>query len=209
MIEDDSDEVRMVVVDSRTADELIPIIQEWVEVVSEIHTDSWASYNGLSSHGYIHNLNGLLLPPEPLPGTDDPVPHALIGDKGFGLKTYLMRPFLRATALQDEQKANFNHRLCRARRGVGNAFGILTHKWRIFRGPMECAVEPAIDVGKATTCLHNYVIVKRGNNDIDLSQDTIAATSTTLPSINPTNKRPTNETFQMRKKIVNYFNNNI
>nr|CAI5850187.1 unnamed protein product [Callosobruchus analis] len=46
----------MVVVDSRTADELIPIIQEWVEVGSEIHTDSWASYNGLSSHGYIHKL---------------------------------------------------------------------------------------------------------------------------------------------------------
>lgn len=72
-----------------------------------------------------------------------------------------------ATALHDARKTNFNCRLCRARRVVENTVGILTHKWRLFRRPMECTVETAIDVVKATTCLHNYIIVKRGNNDID------------------------------------------
>ncbi|KAI8431910.1 hypothetical protein MSG28_004461 [Choristoneura fumiferana] len=119
----------------------------------------------IGSYGqYIHD--NMLLPPKPLPGMSDPVPHVLIGDEGFGLKPYLMRPFPRAVSLHDSQKNNFNYRLCRARRVVENAFGILTHKWRVYRRPMECTVETAVDVVKATTCLHNYIIIRRGNTDI-------------------------------------------
>ncbi|XP_047998378.1 protein ALP1-like [Leguminivora glycinivorella] len=47
-----------------------------------------------------------ILPPKPLPGTNDPVPHVLIGDEGFGLKPFLMRPFPKTAALHDERKKN-------------------------------------------------------------------------------------------------------
>ncbi|CAB3249176.1 unnamed protein product [Arctia plantaginis] len=84
------------------------------------------------------------------------------------------------------------------------------HKWRVFRKPMECKVETAIDVIKAATCLHNYIIVKRGNYDLDFSQNMAATSVTTrgLASINPTNRRSTSESFQIREKFVNYFNTN-
>lgn len=75
---------------------------------------------------------------------------------------------------------------------------------------MECKVETAIDVVKAATCLHNYIIVKRGNYDLDFSQNMAATSVTTrgLASINPTNRRSTSESFQIREKFVNYFNTN-
>ncbi|XP_062531258.1 uncharacterized protein LOC110386017 isoform X2 [Bombyx mori] len=85
-------------------------------------------------------------------GTEEPVPHVFIGDEGFALKTYLMRPFPRASATQDERKTKFNKRLCRARRVVENAFGILAQKWRIFLRPIDCDVDTGIDVIKAAGC---------------------------------------------------------
>ncbi|XP_047990332.1 protein ALP1-like [Leguminivora glycinivorella] len=168
------------------------------------HSDSAIFENSTFYHEYIHD--NIILPPKPLPGTTDPVPHVLIGDEGFGLKPYLMRPFPRAASLHDPQKTNFNYRLCRARRVVENAFGILTHKWRVYRRPMECAVETAIDVVKATTCLHNYIIDKRGNNDIDLLVAAEPIIATGITPVNPTNRRSSNEAFQVRDKFVRYFN---
>jgi hypothetical protein len=75
-----------------------------------------------------------LLPPIPLPGTNIPVPNVLIGDEGFALQTYLMRPFPRAAIANDARNKKFNKQLSRERRVVENAFGITAQKWRLFLG---------------------------------------------------------------------------
>lgn len=69
------------------------------------------SYGRMSDSGIFENSNfyqaylhgKLLLPPKPLPGAEDPTPHVLIGDEGFALKEYLMRPFPRAAVVHDNK----------------------------------------------------------------------------------------------------------
>lgn len=50
----------------------------------------------------------------------------LIGDEAFPLREYLMRPFPHRRSRSDVRKEKYNKRLCRARRVVENAFGILS-----------------------------------------------------------------------------------
>lgn len=127
-----------------------------------------ANFGRLSDSGIFENsvfyrvyLNGKsLLPTKPLPGNEDITPHVLIGDEGFALKEYLMRPFPRTAVIRDDRKKTFNYRLCRARRVVENSFGVLSQKYRIFHRPIESDVDTAIHVVKAACCLHNYIKVK-------------------------------------------------
>ncbi|RVE44383.1 hypothetical protein evm_010953 [Chilo suppressalis] len=147
-----------------------------------------------------------LLPPKPLPAMNEPIPHVLIGDEGFALKPYLMRPFPKAAALQDERKRNYNKRLCRARRVVENAFGILGEKWRVLHRPIDCSVDTADDIVKATCCLHNYVRTKEGRF---IEEESTTTPAPALQSIRPTNQRSSNAAFQIREKFVSYFNQNI
>jgi hypothetical protein len=52
------------------------------------------------------------------------MPHVLVGDEAFLLKTYLMRPYPGSQSKGDSEKSFFNYRLFPARRVVENAFGI-------------------------------------------------------------------------------------
>jgi hypothetical protein len=51
------------------------------------HSDSGIFKNSAFYWEYIDGKT--ILPPKPLPGTNIPVPHVLIGDGGFTLQTYL------------------------------------------------------------------------------------------------------------------------
>jgi hypothetical protein len=70
------------------------------------------SYGRYSDSGIFQNLafyqeyidGKIILPPKPLPGTNIPVPHVLIGDEGFALQTYLMHCFPRAAIANDARK---------------------------------------------------------------------------------------------------------
>ncbi|CAK1591755.1 unnamed protein product [Parnassius mnemosyne] len=168
------------------------------------HSDSGIFENSIFYRQYIHGKS--LLPDKPLPGTEEPVPHVLIGDEGFALKTYLMRPFPRALATQDERKTNFNKRLCRARRVVENTFGILAQKWRIFLRPIDCDVDTTIDIIKAACCLHNYLRTKQGTAILTPESEDENVPMRALITHRPTNRRSTTAAFETREQFVSYFN---
>ncbi|XP_035661294.1 protein ALP1-like [Branchiostoma floridae] len=63
---------------------------------------------------------------EPLPDGDAAVPYFLVGDDAFPLRSWLMKPHSKKELSPEERI--FNYRLCRARRIVENAFGILANR---------------------------------------------------------------------------------
>lgn len=67
-----------------------------------------------------------------LPGTNNVAPYVILGDEAFPLKRYLMRPYPGTQSIEDIEKRIFNYRLCRARRLVECAFGILSQTFRIY-----------------------------------------------------------------------------
>lgn len=96
-----------------------------------------------------------------LAGTESPkVPYFFVGDEAFGLHKHLLRPF-GGTHLTLEKRV-FNYRLCRARRYVECAFGILTNKWRVFHRALNVHPDFAVDIVNACIVLHNFVRERDG-----------------------------------------------
>lgn len=108
--------------------------------------------------------NGDLDIPEksPLNATNNtPMPYVLVGDEGFGLTEYVMRPY--AGHNLSVAKRVFNYRLTRARRFIECTFGILANKWRIFHRPLNVKRSFAIHIVNACCILHNFVRSRDGN----------------------------------------------
>jgi len=100
----------------------------------------------------------LNVPPNaPLVENSVPMPHVMVGDEAFPLKTYLLRPYSKHHQGGDESKKIYNYRLSRARRVVENAFGILASRWRVFRRPLEVQPETVDKVVLASCCLRNML----------------------------------------------------
>lgn len=53
-------------------------------------------------------------------------------------------------------------RLSRYRRVSENAFGILVHRFQIYRSPIRCAPRKAIKFVMATLSLHNWLLTSTG-----------------------------------------------
>ena len=104
----------------------------------------------------LFNLYRIDLPkPSTLPGSSILAPYVLVGDDAFPLKHYLMKPFP-GRLLADDANL-FNYRLCRARRCMENAFGILAVRWQIFYGMLQCGPDLAERIVKAAIVLHNFL----------------------------------------------------
>ena len=71
-----------------------------------------------------------------------------------------MKPYERNTL--NDRRRNFNERLCRARKTVECAFGILYSKWRIISKATETEVKLADKIVKRIYVLHNTIIEKEG-----------------------------------------------
>lgn len=99
-----------------------------------------------------------------LPNTNCLLPFYVVGDEGFPLKTYLMRPFAKRNLQNNEQRI-FNYRLSRARRVVENTFGILVSRWRILHKPLAQKLSTVEKIVQAVTCLHNYIITTNTINN--------------------------------------------
>lgn len=144
-------------------------------------------------------------PPKPLPGDTTNVPHVFIGDEGFALETFLMRPFPKNQVENNREKANFNKRLSSARRIVENAFGILAQKWRVFFRPLETNVDTTVHVVKAACCLHNYLRVVNELFEMQTPEETMPRNSAFRP-INNNSNRARIEAYNVRNSFLNYFN---
>ncbi|XP_022160256.1 putative nuclease HARBI1, partial [Myzus persicae] len=98
------------------------------------------SDSGVFTESNIYNYletNSFNVPPNrPLPNTNIPMPFVLLGDQGYPLKEYLMRPYPCTTNL-DPEKEIFNYRLSRARRMIECTFGILVSKWRCLKTELQ------------------------------------------------------------------------
>ncbi|GBM42044.1 hypothetical protein AVEN_89783-1, partial [Araneus ventricosus] len=104
--------------------------------------------------------------PTPLPPEGIKVPYVFVADDAFPMQENIMRSY-GGHKLSTKQKI-FNYRLCKARRYVECAFGILSNKWRIFHTPLNLSKETAIQVVKASVVLHNIVREMDGFRSDDL-----------------------------------------
>ena len=85
------------------------------------------------------------------------LPYYLVGDEGFPLTKFLMRPYPRRHNLSTTQKV-FNYRLSRARRNIECSFEIFVQRFRIFRKPIIAKTETVKKIVKTAFCLHNFIL---------------------------------------------------
>ena len=75
-------------------------------------------------------LDGTMVVPSEGTLGEATLPKYLLGDEGFPLRNYLMRPYP-GRGLSEGRRI-FNYRLSRAGRTIENAFGNLSVRWRLF-----------------------------------------------------------------------------
>lgn len=148
----------------------------------------------------------LVLPKIPLPGTDEPAPCVFLGNDGFVLRPYILRPFPKVKALQNEKRFMFNNHLKHLRFIVDNAFGMLSQKWNIIQRPIESDVDTAINIVKSVCCLHNYILEKEEISSNDLVRP--INNPRAFVQIKPTSLRSTNIAMLVRDKFVSYYSEN-
>lgn len=152
-------------------------------------------------------------PSKELPNTSIEVPHVLIGDEAYPLKSYLMRPF--PSRNLDPVQENFNKRLSCARKCIECTFGILRAKWRILGKDIEVEPEKAIAIIKCTCVLHNVVREIDGDKDLDYFNIVTDASNQAKTQNNndPATRnhggvrRSTNEAREIRNTFAHYFLN--
>ncbi|XP_052864342.1 uncharacterized protein LOC128270952 [Anopheles cruzii] len=151
-----------------------------------------------------------LPPPKPLPGRNATTPHVLVGDEGFALAPYLMRPYPRSAIATDDRKKHFNISLSRSRRVVENAFGLLAMKWRVFGRAINCKITTAEHIIKAACCLHNFIIDEHNpGQSSERNRFEPSDTSNTFIPLSPNNRRCTDDTMQIREDFADFFSNNV
>ena len=96
-------------------------------------------------------------PPRLLPNSNVQCPYFLIGDGGFDLHPYLMKPFVRNDHLPVPHKV-YNFRLSHARRVIECAFGELSQRWRVNETTLAWKLQVSEKIIMSTICLHNYLI---------------------------------------------------
>jgi hypothetical protein len=150
----------------------------------------------------------LNIPPErEIPGTNIKIPFVLVGDRGYPLLNYLMRPFGQRNA--DDMKRVYNYRLSRARRSAECTFGIMASQWRILQKAIETNVDTAISITKAVCILHNFLMTHERaqlpQEERDLNFQIGMYDSRAQNSQRP-QYRFANSALQTRDILLNYFN---
>lgn len=83
------------------------------------------------------------------------LPYVIVADDAFPLKVNMLKPYpFRGLS---KEKRIFNYRLCRARRIVENAFGILANRFRVLLSPIWLSPDNVEKVTLACCVLHNFL----------------------------------------------------
>ncbi|XP_049763612.1 uncharacterized protein LOC126092180 [Schistocerca cancellata] len=138
-----------------------------------------------------------------LPGTDVVVPHVIVGDEAYPLKTYLLRPYPKSQASGDIAMSAFNARLSRARRVSENAFGQLAQKFRIFFRRINSMPENVDKIVMATCILHNYI------KENVYAQTEAANGTLVLQELTGQGGSATSSAFVVREHYKDFFNSPI
>jgi len=91
----------------------------------------------------------------------------ILGDGGYPLLTWLMKPYNVGLNLSQEQR-NFNRALSSSRSSVERAFGILKARWRCLIKRLDSNVENIPDIIISCCVLHN---ICQNNNDLYEDED--------------------------------------
>lgn len=83
------------------------------------------------------------------------LPFAFLGDEAFPLKENLLKPFPSKGISHDEKI--YNYRICRGRRVVENAFGILAIRFQVLQTTMRVDVDNVEIIVLACCALHNFL----------------------------------------------------
>lgn len=117
-----------------------------------------------------------------------------------------MRPYPKQDL--DRFKRIYNYRLCRARRVVENAFGILSQRFRIYFRRIQAAPNNVDYVILATCLLHNF-IKKYDRHTYTYNQNTedeVDGQSCLLDDLPRQGGNATRDAFLVREKFKDYFN---
>jgi hypothetical protein len=150
----------------------------------------------------------LNIPPErEIPGTNIKIPFVLVGDGGYPLLNYLMRPFGQGNA--DDMKRVYNYRLSRARRSVECTFGIMASQWRILQKAIQTNMDTAISTTNAVYILHNFLMI-RERPQLPQEERDLNFQSGMYDSCAQNSRRPqyrfAKRALQTRDILLNYFN---
>lgn len=142
-----------------------------------------------------------------LPGTNIEAPYVIVGDSAFPLKANLLRPYPELQVQGDVEKRIFNYRLCRARRVVENAFGILAQRFRLYFRKINSKPNYIENIILTTCILHNFLrngtsVLSESSSSSEQNQPIFMA----LPGIG-NNARL--EAFQVREKFTAFFNSEV
>lgn len=149
--------------------------------------------------------NTLNIPgPKTMPGTNCVLPHVIVGDEAFPLKSYLMRPYP-GTQVRNEDKAVYNYRHSRARRVSENAFGILSQKFRIYYRTINLSPENVDNVILATCCLHNFL----RDDPVNITNESQSTGQLQLLDLPRVGGNFTTSAFEVRDKFKSYFNSDM
>ena len=102
-------------------------------------------------------------PPEPLQydRSGKTTPYFFIGDDAFGCTLNMMKPINWARKKTTWANEVFNYRLSRARRVIENAFGVLSHRFRVLLATIQQEPKVASDIVMACCVLHNFLCDRR------------------------------------------------
>lgn len=110
-----------------------------------------------------HSLN--LPPKDVLKGRKKTVPYIFVADDAFPMLEHILKPYP-GIHPKGSIERTFNYRLCRSRRIVENAFGILSAIFRVLRRPILLEPKKAEKVVLACVYLHNFLLKSNSSRNI-------------------------------------------
>lgn len=139
----------------------------------------------------------------PTDESNNEFPYYFVGDEGFPLLRYLMRPYPQRGL--DNVKRIYNYRLSRCRRTIECSFGMMTEKFQVLDTSIKCHTpEKIVKIIKAVCILHNYVRKREGiTYNLQQFEDATAVN----PNITPQNLQITAQSSasNLRNYLANYF----